>query len=81
MSLQVWIEEHINAFEYFERVPGLIIPDNLNEAVACVNRHESCLNKTYSTPESKFFYGQNGKNTVHPLYLKTVCNYSVTCGG
>jgi transposase len=47
MSLQAWIEAHINAFEYFGGVPRLVIPDNLKVAVAKVNRYDSSLNKTY----------------------------------
>jgi transposase len=47
MSLEAWIQAHINAFEYFGGVPRLIIPDNLKAAVTKVRRYESSLNKTY----------------------------------
>jgi transposase len=55
MSLEAWIEGHINAFEYFGGVPRLVIPDNLKAAVTKVNRYESCLNKTYA--EMAKYYG------------------------
>jgi transposase len=55
MSLQAWIEGHINAFEYFGGAPRLIIPDNLKAAVTRVNRYESILNKTYA--EMAKYYG------------------------
>ena len=55
MSLQAWIEGHVNAFEYFGGVPRLVIPDNLKAAVTKVNRYESCLNKTYA--EMAKYYG------------------------
>jgi transposase len=55
MSLQAWIEAHINAFEYFGGVPRLVIPDNLKAAVTRVNRYDHSLNKTYA--EMAGYYG------------------------
>lgn len=46
-SLSSWIGSHIRAFDYFEGVPKVIIPDNLKAAVVKANRYESQINQTY----------------------------------
>jgi transposase len=33
MKMENWIEGHVNAFEYFEGVPQIIVPDNTKTAV------------------------------------------------
>jgi len=46
-ALPFWIRSHINAFEYFEGVSELLIPDNLKSGVTKACRYEPDLNPTY----------------------------------
>ena len=43
-----WVEGHINAYEYFEGVPEITVPDNTKTAVLKPCRYEPGLNPTYS---------------------------------
>src|SRR5215469_4274264 len=47
MKMESWILGHVNAFEYFEGVPHLLVPDNTKTAVNKASRYEAELNKTY----------------------------------
>jgi transposase len=47
MKLESWIDAHIRAFEYFEGVPHLIVPDNTKTAVKKAAYYEPELNRTY----------------------------------
>src|SRR5205085_8034641 len=46
-NLHHWIEAHVRAFEFFEGVPQLIIPDNPRTGVDRACRYEPDLNRTY----------------------------------
>ncbi len=46
-TLQNWIASHINAFQYFQGIPRLLIPDNLKSAVTKPNRYDPDINPTY----------------------------------
>ncbi len=46
-TLQNWIASHINAFQYFQGVPRLLVPDNLKSAVTKPNRYDPDINPTY----------------------------------
>jgi transposase len=46
-SLPDWINSHVRAFEFFQGVPELIIPDNLKSGVSKACRYEPDLNPTY----------------------------------
>lgn len=46
-SLPDWIGSHIRAFEYFQCVPQLLVPDNLKSAVRHAHRYEPLINRTY----------------------------------
>jgi transposase len=46
-SLPDWCGSHVRAFEFFEGVPELVIPDNLKAAVSKACRYEPLLNRTY----------------------------------
>ncbi len=46
-KLSDWIHSHINAFNYFEGVPALVVPDNLKSAVTRACRYEPDLNREY----------------------------------
>ncbi len=46
-TLPCWIESHMNAFEYFQGVPCLLVPDNLKSAVSRANRYDPDINPTY----------------------------------
>ena len=46
-SLPFWIKAHIHAFEYFEGVSEILVPDNLRSAVTKSCRYEPDLNPVY----------------------------------
>lgn len=46
-GLDSWIGSHIHAFEYFEGVPEIVVPDNLKAGVSKACRYEPDLNPTY----------------------------------
>jgi transposase len=45
--LHDWIGSHVRAFEFFEGVTQLIIPDNLKSGVTRADRYEPILNRSY----------------------------------
>jgi transposase len=49
-----WIECHIEAFEYFQGVPKLIVPDNPRTGVDRACRYEPDLNRTYHEMSSHY---------------------------
>jgi len=54
-KMENWIEGHVNAFEYFEGVPRILVPDNTKTAVVKASRYEPELNRTYR--EMAEYYG------------------------
>ena len=46
-TLRNWIASHINAFQYFQGIPRLLVPDNLKSAVTKPNRYDPDINPTY----------------------------------
>lgn len=42
-----WLMAHVNAFEFFDGVPNLLVPDNLRSAVSKADRYEPTLNENY----------------------------------
>ena len=46
-SLPDWIGSHVRAFEFFQGVPELLVPDNLKSGVKQPHRYEPDLNPTY----------------------------------
>lgn len=44
---QDWVNAHVKAFEYFQGVPAMIIPDNLKSAVTTTHRYTPTLNAAY----------------------------------
>jgi transposase len=46
-DLPSWIQSHVHAFEFFQGVPEILIPDNLKDAVTRSCRYEPDLNATY----------------------------------
>lgn len=54
-ALPDWVASHVRAFEYFNGVPALVIPDNLRSGVAKSCRYEPEINATYA--EMLAFYG------------------------
>ena len=55
MKMENWIEGHVKAFEYFEGVPRILVPDNAKTAVIKASRYEPELNRTYR--EMADYYG------------------------
>jgi len=47
MKMESWIQDHVDAFEYYGGVPRLLVPDNTKTAVTKASRYEAELNKTY----------------------------------
>lgn len=54
-SLPDWIASHIHAFEFFQAVPAVLVPDNLKGGVTSPHRYEPDLNPTYQ--EMALHYG------------------------
>ena len=46
-SVASWMSSHIHAFEYFEGVPEIVVPDNLKSGVSKACRYEPDLNPAY----------------------------------
>jgi len=42
-----WIDSHIHAFEYFDGISEIVVPDNLRSGVSKACRYEPDLNPTY----------------------------------
>ncbi len=47
-SLSDWVRSHIHAFEYFQRVPYVLVPDNLKSGVDKACKYEPEINPTYT---------------------------------
>ena len=46
-SLPDWIGSHVRAFEFFQAVPEILVPNNLKSGVTTPHRYEPDLNPTY----------------------------------
>jgi transposase len=46
-QLETWIQAHLRAFEFFQALPQLVVPDNLKTGVSRACRYEPDLNPTY----------------------------------
>ena len=46
-QLESWIQAHLRAFEFFQALPQLVVPDNLKTGVSRACRYEPDLNPTY----------------------------------
>jgi transposase len=47
-ALPYWIKSHIHAFEFFEGVAQILVPDNLKSGVTHPSRYEPDINPTYN---------------------------------
>lgn len=47
MRSENWLIAHVHAYEYFEGVPRLLVPDNLKTGVISNTRYETVLNRSY----------------------------------
>jgi transposase len=47
-TLPDWIRSHVHAFEYFQRVPHILVPDNLKSGIDKACKYEPELNPTYA---------------------------------
>ena len=47
-TLPVWIQCHVNAYAYFEGVPGAMVPDNLKSGVTKPDFYDPDINRTYA---------------------------------
>ena len=54
-DLPSWIQSHVHAFEFFQGVTEILVPDNLKDAVTRPCRYEPDLNATYR--EMAEYYG------------------------
>lgn len=46
-SLSSWISSHIHAFEFFNGVTALLVPDNLRSGISKAHRYDPDINPTY----------------------------------
>ena len=46
-DLPSWLLSHVRMFEYFEGVPGAVVPDNLKSGVKRTDRYEPEINPSY----------------------------------
>jgi transposase len=46
-QLSDWIGAHTRAFEFFDAVPAICVPDNLRSGVDKANRYEPSINRSY----------------------------------
>jgi transposase len=46
-SLPDWIGSHVRAFEFFNGVPEIVVPDNLKSGITHAHRYEPDVNLTY----------------------------------
>jgi transposase len=46
-NLPSWIRSHVHAFEFFQGVPEILVPDNLKAGVTNPSRYEPDINPTY----------------------------------
>lgn len=46
-KLQDWISSHVRAFEYFQCVSNILVPDNLKSGIIKPDRYEPEINRTY----------------------------------
>ena len=47
-AIESWVGSHVHAFEYFDGVPGKVVPDNLRAGVTKACRYEPEINRTYA---------------------------------
>ncbi len=47
-ALPDWCGAHVGAFEFYEGVPAILVPDNLKAGVTRADRYEPELNRTYA---------------------------------
>jgi len=47
-SLADWVRSHVHALEYFQRVPHVLVPDNLKSGIDKACKYEPELNPTYT---------------------------------
>ncbi len=46
-QMEAWLKGHVHAFEYFQGIPQLAVPDNTKTAVTKAHRYDPDLNPTY----------------------------------
>lgn len=56
-ELEHWIMGHVRAFEYFECVPKLVVPDNLKSAVTKACRYDPDVNRSYTELADHYKFG------------------------
>ena len=47
-ELKCWINSHIHAFEYFDGLPEIVVPDNIKSGITNPCRYEPDINPTYN---------------------------------
>ena len=46
-QMEAWLQAHVHAFEYFDGIPALTVPDNTKTGVTKAHRYDPDLNPTY----------------------------------
>lgn len=47
MQMECWLKAHVHAFEHFQGIPQLAVPDNTKTGVSKAHRYDPDLNPTY----------------------------------
>ena len=46
-QMEAWLKAHVHAFEHFQGIPSLVVPDNTKTGVTKAHRYDPDLNPTY----------------------------------
>ena len=46
-QMEAWLKAHVHAFEHFQGIPELVVPDNCKTGVSKAHRYDPDLNPTY----------------------------------
>jgi transposase len=65
-QLAAWLRCHIHAFEYFQAVPRLLVPDNTRTGVSRACRYDPDLNPTYQEMAMHYGVGVVPARPYHP---------------
>lgn len=65
-SLPNWINSHVRAFQYFDGVPSLLVPDNTKTAVSQACYYDPDLNPTYAEFAAHYHTAVMPARPYHP---------------
>lgn len=65
-NIALWTGSHVRAFEYFERVPHVIVLDNLKSGIHHACRYEPDINPTYQEMATHYGFAVIPTRVRHP---------------